>query len=102
MNESDARSQSAQLWKHLYRAAILETNMDLVPRRILEAQKAAAARAMHLILESADDELELHDVVYASRVLDELNGRYQSGRHSRAKQSSDSQVWTTQEHVSNA
>jgi hypothetical protein len=100
MNESDARSQGAQLWKHLYRAAILETNRELISRRILVARKAAAERAMHLIREAADGELELHDLVYASRVLDELNGRYQSGRHSRAKQSSESQVWTTQEQVS--
>jgi hypothetical protein len=99
--ESDARSQGAQLWIHLYRAAVLETNRDLVPRRILEARKAAGARAMHLIRESADDELELHDLVYASRVLDELKTKCQSTGYSRTKQSiSENQVWTTQEQVS--
>jgi hypothetical protein len=40
LNEGDGRSPDAQLWKHLYRAAVLETNMDLVPRRVLEARKA--------------------------------------------------------------
>ena len=100
MTESAARSQGAQLWKHLYRAAVLETNGDLVPRRLLEAREAAAERAMQLIREAADDE-ELDDLVYATRVLDELNARYQSGRHSRAKHSlPESQVWTTQEQVS--
>ena len=82
MNESDARSQDAQVWKHLYRAAVLETNMELVPRRILEARKAAGQRAMHLIREEAAiDEPELQDLVYASVVLNELNRRCQSGRH---------------------
>jgi hypothetical protein len=101
MNESDARFQGAQLWKQLYRAAVLETSRELAPRRVLEARKAAGARALHLIRESADDELELHDLVYASRVLDELKNKCQSGRHLRTKQSiSESRVWTTQEQVS--
>jgi hypothetical protein len=69
MNESEVRAQSAQLWKHLFRVAVLETNRELVPRRVLEARKAAAERAMYLIRESSDGE-ELHDLVYASRVLD--------------------------------
>jgi hypothetical protein len=100
MNESDVRSQDAQLWKQLYRTAVLETNGELVLRRVLEARKAAGERAMQLIREAVDDE-ELSDLLYASRVLDELNGRYESGRHSRTKQSiSESQVWTNQEQVS--
>jgi hypothetical protein len=99
MNESDARSQGTQLWKHLYRAAILETNRELISRRILEARKAAAERAMHLIREAADGE-ELSDLLYASRVLDELKRKCQSTGYSRTKQSSESQVWTTQEQVS--
>src|ERR1700683_1101005 len=100
MNESDVRFQGAQLWKHLFRAAVLETNRELVPRRLLEAWKAAAERAMCLIRESADDE-ELQDLVYASRVLGGLKNKYQSGRHLRAEHSTpESQVWTTQEQVS--
>jgi hypothetical protein len=101
MNESDARSQDAQLWKNLYRAAILETDSDLVPRRLLEARKAAAERAMHLIRESADGEPELQDLVYAGRVLDELKRKCQSTGYSRTKQSiSESQARTTQEQAS--
>jgi hypothetical protein len=101
MNESDARSHGAQFWKHLYRAAVLETNKELVPRRVLEARKAAGERARLLIGEAAVDESELQDLVYASRVLDELKNRCQSGRHSTTKRSiPDSQVWTTQEQLS--
>ena len=87
MNESDGRSPDAQLWKHLYRAAILETNMDLVSRRVLEARKAAGERALHLIREAADGDPELLDLAHASRVLDELNSKCQSARYSRPKQS---------------
>jgi hypothetical protein len=72
-------------WKQLYKAAVLETNMDLVPRRVQEARKAARERAMHLIREPADDDLELQDLVYASRVLDELNRKCQSARDSKPK-----------------
>jgi hypothetical protein len=77
----------AQLWKHLYRAAVLETNMELVPRRILEARKAAGERAMHLIREAAVDEPELQDLVYAKQVLDELERKCQSARQSGPDQS---------------
>jgi hypothetical protein len=87
MNESDGRSQDARSWKQLYRATVLETNMELVPRRVLEARKAAGERAMQLIREPAHDEPELQDLVYASRVLDELNRKCQSARHSRHNQS---------------
>ena len=87
MNESDGRSQDAQSWKRLYRAAVLETNMELGPRRVLEARKAAGERALHLVREAADDEPELQDLVYASRVLDELERKCQSARHSGPNQS---------------
>jgi len=98
MNESDVKSQDAQSWKSLYRAAVLETNMELVPLRVLEARKAAGERALHLIREAAVDEPELQDLVYASQVFDELERKCQSARYSRPKQSiPGSQVWATQE-----
>jgi hypothetical protein len=101
MDESDARSQDAQLWKHLYKSAVLETDMELVPRLVREARKAAGQRAMHLIREAAVNEPELQDLLYASRVLDELNRRCECGRHSRTKHSiQESQVWTPQEQLS--
>jgi hypothetical protein len=81
IQERDRRSQGVQSWQQLYKAAVLETNMELVPRRILEARKAAGERAVHLIREASDDEPELQDLVYASVVLNDLNRRCQSGRH---------------------
>jgi hypothetical protein len=83
----DTLLPDTQLWKHLYRAAVLETNMELGPRRVLEARKAAGERALHLVREAADDEPELQDLVYASRVLDELERKCPSARHSRPNQS---------------
>jgi hypothetical protein len=101
MNENDARSQGAELWKQLYRTAVLETKRELVPRRLMEARKAAGARAILLIRETSDDEAELQDLAYASRVLDELAKRFQSGKQSGTEHStSESQVWTTQEQAS--
>jgi signal transduction histidine kinase len=82
IRDRDRRSQDVQSWKQLYRAAVLETDIELVPRRILEARKAAGQRAMQLIREEAAvDEPDLQDLVYASVVLDKLNKRSQSGRH---------------------
>jgi len=85
IQEKNRRSQDVQSWKQLYRAAVLETNMELVPRRIVEARKAAAERAVHLIREASDDEPELKDLVYASAVLNELNRKCQSARDSKPK-----------------
>ena len=87
MNTSDGNLQDAQSWKSLYRAAVLETNMELGPRRVLEARKAAGERALRLIREATDGDPELLDLAYASRVLDELNSKWQSARHSRPKPS---------------
>ena len=101
MSECDGRPPDAQLWKHLYRDAVLETNMDLVSRRVREARKAAGEREMHLIRKAAIDEPELKDLVYASQVLDELERKCESARHSRTKQSiPESQVWATQDQAS--
>ena len=77
----DRQSQDAQSWEQLYRAAVLETNMELVPQRILEARKAAGERAVHLIREAPHDEPELQDLVYATVVLNELKRRCESDRH---------------------
>ena len=87
MNECARRTQVVQSWNQLYRTAVLETNMELIPRRILEARKAAGERAVHLIREAADAEPELQDLVYASVVLNELNREFQSAGHSGRKQS---------------
>jgi signal transduction histidine kinase len=87
IQESDRRSQDVQSWKQLYRAAVRETNRELVPRRILEARKAAGERAVYLIREASEDEPELQDLVYASVVLNELNREFQSAGHAETKRS---------------
>jgi C4-dicarboxylate-specific signal transduction histidine kinase len=87
IQESDRRSQDVQSWKQLYRAAVRETNRELVPRRILEARKAAGERAVYLIREASEDEPELQDLVYASVVLNELNREFQSAGHAEPKRS---------------
>jgi hypothetical protein len=73
IREKDRRSQDVQFWKQLYRTAVLETDMELVPRRILDARKAAGERAVQLIREASDDEPELQDLIFASAVLNALN-----------------------------
>ena len=55
-----------------------ENPLKAIPRRILEARKAAGERAVCLIREAADAEPELQDLVYANRVLDELERKCQS------------------------
>ena len=87
MNECAPRTQVAQSWKQSYRTAVLETNMELIPRRILEARKAAGERAVYLIREASEDEPELQDLVYASVVLNELNREFQSAGHAEPKRS---------------
>jgi len=87
LQERDRRSQDVRSWKQLYRAAVLERNMELVPRRIVEARKAAGERAVHLIREAPDDEPELQDLVYASVVLNELNKKFQSAGNAEPKRS---------------
>jgi hypothetical protein len=102
MNECDGRSQATQLWKQLFRAAVLETNIDLISRRVLEARKAAGERAMHLIREAELDEPELQDLVYASGVLDELKREYTSARHSRTMQAFPESVRAIRTGMANA
>jgi signal transduction histidine kinase len=85
--EGDRPSQDVQPWKRLYRAAVLETIMELVPRRIAEARKAAGERAVHLIREASDGEPELQDLLYASVVLNELNKKFQSAGNTEPRRS---------------
>jgi len=58
-------------WKILYRAAILETNKSVVPRRVLEAEEAVIARGRELFYGIGDPEEEeaLEDALYALRAF---------------------------------
>lgn len=57
-------------WRTLYRAAILETNKSILPRRVSEAEEAVLTRGREIFYDPASlDELEekeaLEDALYA-------------------------------------
>jgi len=58
-------------WRTLYRAAILETNTSVIPRRVSEAEKAVLARGRELFhSEGTPEEREaLEDALYALRAF---------------------------------
>jgi hypothetical protein len=58
-------------WRTLYRAAILETNKSVVPRRVLEAEEAVLARGREIFYgDSTLEEKEaLEDALYALRAF---------------------------------
>ena len=58
-------------WKTLYRAAILERNNNVVPRRVSEAEMAVLARGRELLhSEGTLEEREaLEDALYALRAF---------------------------------
>ena len=58
-------------WKILYRAAILETNSNAVPQRVLKAEEAVIARGREIFYGSSDPEEaeELEDALYALRAF---------------------------------
>ena len=59
------------LWKTLYRAAILETNKSVVPQRVSEAEEAVVARAREVFYGNSDAEEKeaLEDALYALRAF---------------------------------
>jgi len=56
-------------WRTLYRAAISETNQNLVAQRVLEAEQAALAREHEIFCGDSDSEERecLEDALYALR-----------------------------------
>ncbi|MGD1082058.1 MAG: hypothetical protein ABR881_27380 [Candidatus Sulfotelmatobacter sp.] len=58
-------------WKTLYRAAILETNRTVIPRRVTEAEAAVVARARELFYSAAtaEEKEALEDALYALRAF---------------------------------
>jgi chloramphenicol 3-O-phosphotransferase len=57
-------------WKVLYRAAILETNTSVIPKRVSEAEMAVLARGRELFNEGTLEEREaLEDALYALRAF---------------------------------
>jgi hypothetical protein len=58
-------------WRTLYRAAILETNRTLTPRRVAEAEQAVLARGRELFYKGGTHEEQelLEDALYALRAF---------------------------------
>ena len=58
-------------WKTLYRAAILETDRTLTPRRVDEAEQAVLARGRELFYRGGTGEEKefLEDALYALRAF---------------------------------
>ena len=56
-------------WKTLYRAAILETNKNVVPRKVSEAELAVLARGRELFYGggTGDEKESLEDALYLLR-----------------------------------
>lgn len=59
-------------WRELYTAALFESNRELLPERIADAQQAIVARARQLFLTGKDtieEDQALDDALYALRAL---------------------------------
>ena len=56
-------------WRILYRAAILETNKGVLPKRVSEAEKAVLAREREVFYghASVEEKEALEDALYALR-----------------------------------
>ena len=54
-------------WRPLYRAAILETNKDVLRQRVSEAEEAVVTRGREIFYEHAtiEEQEELEDALYA-------------------------------------
>lgn len=58
-------------WKSLYRAAILETNKNIIPQRISEAETAVLSRGRELFYAggTSEEQESLEDALYALRAF---------------------------------
>lgn len=58
-------------WKTLYRAAILETNRNVIPKRVSEAESAVLARERELFYNggTGEEQESLEDALYALRAF---------------------------------
>ncbi len=58
-------------WKILYRAAILETDRTVLPRRVSEAEEAVRTRAREIFYAhgTSEEEEALEDALYALRAF---------------------------------
>jgi hypothetical protein len=58
-------------WKTLYRAAILETNKNVIPQKVSEAEQAVLARGRQLFYSGGtrEEQETLEDALYALRAF---------------------------------
>jgi len=58
-------------WRILYRAAILETDRTVLPKRVTEAEEAVRARAREIFYAhgTSEEEEALEDALYALRAF---------------------------------
>jgi hypothetical protein len=69
---NETAPQSSRSWRHLYTAALFETENDRIPARITAAEKAIVIRARELFADGADtieEDQALDDAMYALRAL---------------------------------
>jgi hypothetical protein len=80
LNNGTERLQSEQPWRALYVAVLFELDSDLLPQRIVDAQKAIGERVLALAGAGDDTKSEEKSLANAHAVLDELKRIYQAER----------------------
>jgi hypothetical protein len=75
VNNGTTRMQQT-VWKHLYEAALLEQETELLSQRIADAQKAIRERTLSLHRKSGDNMAEKEMLAYANIVLEDLQRIY--------------------------
>ena len=69
----------ASSWKQFYERAVLELDLNQLPRRIADARHAIFDRAEEILTKpSGGENHELHDALRALRLLEEVAGRERS------------------------
>jgi hypothetical protein len=72
MNTGMAGAPDRRAWRESYKAALFELDVNKVPHRIVEAEKALVARARELFDTTGDnieEEQALDDAMYALQAL---------------------------------
>jgi hypothetical protein len=72
VEDSSSQSTSAQSWRTLYKAAFSETNMQMLPERIQQAQRAIVLRTRELFTtpgDNVEEEETIDDALYTLRAL---------------------------------
>lgn len=71
MHPSPPNSVNASVWRDLYRAAIEETERDMIPARVTEAETAILSRERELFYDSGtlEEKEDLEDALYLLRAL---------------------------------